>query len=159
MSIADVDDTTIGAAYDLIPHSYAWTLQRFEAIHNRLQSAIALTATIPVFAITIIKSLEPKVSLESYLFILAVGLLFVSMLVGIVTLYCDGLTVLRFKTLHDHYLDLSPSEFSKDVFRHASRHQERNIKIILVKSRIAAGLMAVLVLALVLLASWAITPA
>ena len=153
------DNETLDKAYELVPHSYQWALQRFEAINGRLQNALTILATVPVLVL-LIRSEFGDPSLDSWCFIVAIGIFGLAVLLGICTLFWGNLALISSTVIYKkNHLSRTRPDFQKWALETASNAFSHNRKVILWKARIAFGVGGSLPIVLALLALWAISAA
>ena len=151
---------SIDEAYGLVLPSYDWMLRRFEAIHGRLQNAVALTATVFFLSIPVIKSVVPDASFWSPCFWMAAAVFLAAIAFGGWALYWGGdLKVLHAETVYKRHLHRSPMDFKVLILKAAGDAFSHNDAVVRRKALAALILMAALVVTLIFLTVWALTSA
>ena len=151
-------DSTEHVAFPLAADSYNSMLQRYEAIHGRIQHAMSLIVTVFFLSVALAKSVNSDLSLMSPLFFAASVMFLVAMLIGSFVLYGGVWETLNLKVAHPRAtyeaIGYAPTEFRRYILDRAVRSFEHNCKVILYKARIAGLLVLILVAMVFCLAFW-----
>ena len=155
--MAEQSTEAVDHAYGFVLHSYEWELQRFEAMHKRIQGIVTIAITAPVLMIPIIRSLSQNIQLELGWLIGVVAMVLVTIMGGAFALHRGDFRLPSPKYLHDHCLDLSSSDFKRRVLKHAGENLEHNTDLVRCKAWAATALAGLLIGELVLLVLWSLT--
>ncbi len=147
MTNDDSSRRTIDDAYGFVALSYDWMLRRFEAVNGRLQNAIAVTATVPILAVPVIKALIPEVEFWSPPWLAGALVVFlVGMVLSVWALHQGDLTLMNLQFVHDSDLGKQPPDFKKAMLKTAARHLKMNGSVVRRKAGAAGAVLILLVL-------------
>jgi hypothetical protein len=145
-------ETTLDLAYQISKEYFASSIQRFDAIDNKIQNLFTFVVGVFALAPAVIKS-DAKAELTIH-FWLGMGLLLIAGLISIYARLHGKLNILNPKIIGDKSLGLEPDAFKKSVIETAGKAYQNNSTVIERKHQLNVLSMFVFGVALVFLVYW-----
>lgn len=146
---------SVPLVYDIALNSYEVAERRRNMAEGRIQKVLTFTATLTFAAPVLVRSLNQTPNFGSPLFLSALSMFVLIMALGMYALTSGTIITLDPKTLHDHWLDLAPSEFQKQMIENAGKHYDINVSRIDRKGQYTNTMAFMFVVQAVLFAAWA----
>ena len=141
-------------AYDFVPWSYTWILQRLDAVDSRMQTLQAFAATITLGAPILAASVVKDVDFRSAWFALALVAFVAVIVIGAVARAWGSVTLITPKVLYDKWLDYPEWEFKKNAIYVAGQHFEANRSLVNRKGWAGLAMTLLLLLEVAFLLAW-----
>ena len=154
-TLSPEDMPGLNLAYDYVQPSYQWLLSRFEAGNTRLQTMQAVVASVSLAVPAFAKLLDQALSFADARFVLAAGAFLAAMAVGVVGRQTGAVRLAHPRGLRD-WLTLPEAQFKYNALYWAGEHFDHNVAAIERKWRCAGAVLALFLVELVLLVSWAL---
>lgn len=147
----------VDIAYDFVSSSYAWILQRLDAIDSRIQTLQAFAASVTLAAPILAASVIKDVDFRSPWFILALFVFITVVVVGAAARVWGSVKLISPQVLYDQWLHYSEWEFKKNAVYWAGQHFDANRSLVNNKGWAALGMTALLLIEVGLLLAWVVT--
>lgn len=144
----------VDLAYELALASYETAQKRLDVLDNRLETLIALGATVSL-AVPLIAS-EKNISFNSIWFYGAVVAFLLAMIVGITARLRGYLKLLHPAVLYDEFLPYPEWEFKKNIIFFAGQHYEENIRLVNRRGRLAVWAAILFLVEMIFVVVWVI---
>jgi hypothetical protein len=144
-------------AYEFVGLSYAWILQRLDAIDSRIQTLQAFAASVTLAAPILAASVIKDVDFRSPWFILALCVFVALVVVGAAARASGSVKLISPQVLYDQWLHYPEWEFKKNAVYWAGQHFDANRSLVNNKARAALGMTALLLIEVGLLLAWVVT--
>ena len=141
-------------AYDFVQPSYQWLLSRFEAGNTRLQTMQAVVASVSLAVPAFARLLEQTLSFADARFVAAVVVSLAAIAIGVIGRQTGTVRLMHPKELRD-LLRLPEAQFKYNVLHWAGEHFDQTTAGIERKWRWVWAMLALFLIELVLLVSWA----
>lgn len=141
--------------YDICVQSYAFGINRIDAMNARTQTAITVSSTLTVAYAVLVQKASGNGYWDALLYLVG-GFYLAGLVLGMASIYQTGksLSAPQPETLKDHYLDKSPEEFQTALIDSASRSFVNNFKVVDMKHKLTMGLIACFGLQIICMFLW-----
>ena len=143
-------------AYDFVQPSYQWALARFEAGNTRLQTMLAIVASVSLAVPTLARALDETLSLTDKWFLLAGVAFLAAVAVGVYGRHTGTVALADPRTLLHSWLTLPEAEFKYGALYWAADHFAHNTKTIERKWCCAGAMLTLFGVEAALLLVWAL---
>lgn len=143
-------------AYDIALNSYESALNRLKFVEERLQTTMALAATLTLAVPVIAKA--QSIPLRSDLLVSALALFIVGIGFGTYARWSGEIKLLNPSHLYDEWLRCEEWVFKVDMVRYAGKHFEANRTLIKRKWRWGIAISIIFVVEFLLLFVWVADP-
>ena len=145
----------IDLAYDLVPSSYDWAIQRLNSMENRIQALMVFTASFMLTGPALVAVAVDTISFTSWWFYLALAVAFVNLLVGAVFRMLGALE-LPGPRAEGEWPNLEETDFKWATIYWANEHFKRNTRLINLKWKGGVFMTVAFIVETTLLAVWGI---
>lgn len=146
-------------AYDLLPATYDWTLQRLTTMENRIQALIILSASFLLTGPALVALAADNVSFDSAVFWLALGVAMLNLAGGVFARQWGKIQLPGPRSVRGGWLELSATDFKREYIRVANEHIGHNLKLVNYKGTVAVWMSGAFLLETLLLVIWGIMQA
>lgn len=149
----------IDLAYDLVPATYDWMIQRLTTMENRIQALIILSASFLLTGPALVGLAAESVDFGSWVFWTALLVAIGNLAVGVVARNWGKLDLPGPRSIEGGWLTLSDQEFKMAYIWWANEHFIHNGSLVNRKGLVAVGMSIGFLVETMLLTVWGITQA
>ena len=144
-------------AYDLIPATYDWMMQRLNAMESRIQALIVLSAGFLLTGPALVAVAVESVTFDSLWFYLALATSIVNLITGAAMRIWGELKLPGPRRVDSGWLSLNAGEFKWSSLWWAEQHFNENARLLRWKGRSAVLMTGVFLLETLSLTVWGMT--
>lgn len=152
------NEGSVSLAYELIVPSYGWAMNRWDALHERVDRLLTFSTALIVAASVLARVIygAEQTILDLFPLLVAVGLWLGQFVVGFYALKSGKLRLLNLRDLYkeEQWLNSSPTEFQRDLLGSASEDFANNIDDVNSKAALEKWIIVLLALEGGFIAMW-----